>query len=184
MENPINITMLNDFIFCPASIYFHLMFDGMSEIIFQSEYQLNGKKAHESVDNNKYSGPASLQGLSVYCEKYNLIGKIDIYEISTHKLIERKKHINTIYDGYIFQLYAQYFAMLEMGYKVDKLIIRSIDDNKNYMIKKPEEDSKMMDKFEKLLCEIEKFDINSFKQNNPDKCKKCIYSLYCDREAK
>ena len=47
MENAISISMLNDFIFCPASIYFHLLYDGVENILFQSEFQLNGTKAHK-----------------------------------------------------------------------------------------------------------------------------------------
>lgn len=183
MENPLNITAINDFIFCPVSIYFHNLYGDMEKTLYQSTYQINGTKAHESVDQKKYSGPASLQGLSVYCEKYNLIGKIDLYEIKSCKLIERKKKINIIYDGYVFQLYAQYFAMTEMGYKVDSLVLRSIDDNKNYYIKKPEYDINMFLKFEETINAINEFNVEDFVQTNGEKCKKCIYAPYCSKEV-
>lgn len=42
MENPIAITKLNDFIFCPASIYFHNLFGDTEKIMYQSERQING----------------------------------------------------------------------------------------------------------------------------------------------
>lgn len=35
MENPINITMLNDFIFCPLSIYYHNLYDDMETSLYQ-----------------------------------------------------------------------------------------------------------------------------------------------------
>lgn len=47
-----------------------------------------------------------LQGVSVYCEKYNLVGKIDVFDEKTGILTERKKKIKTVYDGYIYQIYA------------------------------------------------------------------------------
>lgn len=31
-ETPINITALNDFIFCPLSIYFHLLYDDIDKM--------------------------------------------------------------------------------------------------------------------------------------------------------
>lgn len=92
MEYPLNITALNDFIFCPASIYFHNLYEDMERTLYRSTYQINGTKAHQSIDNKKYSGPATLQGLSVYCEQYNLIGKIDLYDIKSFTLVERKKY--------------------------------------------------------------------------------------------
>ena len=49
-----------------------------------------------------------LQGISVYCEKYNLVGKIDVFDEKTGILTECKKKIKTVYDGYIYQIYAQY----------------------------------------------------------------------------
>lgn len=184
MENPISITTLNDFIFCPASIYFHMLYDGVERNIFQCSDQLNGTKAHEATDNKNYTGSGKiLQSLEVYCEKYNLLGKIDMYDVKSKTLIERKKKVKQIYDGYIFQLYGQYFAMTEMGYDVEKLLIRSLDDNKNYLIDLPCINKEMLVKFEKLIYEINTFDMASFVQINAEKCRHCIYAPYCDREV-
>ena len=181
MENPLNITFLNDFIFCPASIYFHSLYDGIEHNLFQNKYQINGTKVHQTIDNKTYSGSASLQSFEVYCEKYNLIGKIDLYIKDKKILVERKKKIKRIYDGYIFQLYGQYFAMTEMGYQVDKLILYSLDDNKKYNIVLPHEDVDMMNKFEKIIKDINCFDLNNFIQSNEEKCNNCIYAAYCDK---
>lgn len=134
-ENPISISNLNDFIFCPASIYFHSIDSDVEKLTFQDHYQLNGTAAHEKSDNGEYSYRKDiLQAIPVYCEKYDIYGKIDTFDIRSGKLTERKKKVKVIYDGYVFQIFAQYFALSEMGYTVNKLIIYSMDDNKSYDI--------------------------------------------------
>lgn len=94
MENPLNITALNDFVFCPASIYFHSLYGNMETRLYQATDQINGKAAHRTIDNQTYSGSAFLQSLEVYCEKYNLIGKIDLYDKRKKQLIKFKKLCN------------------------------------------------------------------------------------------
>ena len=181
MENPLNITALNDFIFCPASIYFHSLYGNVETRLYQSTDQINGKAAHRTVDTQTYSGSAYLQSLEVYCEKYNLIGKIDLYDKRKKLLIEREKKVIRMYDGYVFQLYAQYFSMIEMGYTVNALLIHSVDDNKNYHIDKPADNPLMLQKFEKTIQQINSFQLDGFQQPNREKCNRCIYSPYCDR---
>ncbi|MBQ4511138.1 MAG: type V CRISPR-associated protein Cas4 [Clostridia bacterium] len=184
MENPISISMLNDFIFCPVSIYFHSLYSGVEKNLYQGKSQINGTKAHETIDNNTLSNKKDfLYAKEVYCEKYGLIGKIDCYDINSKTLVERKKKVTTVYDGYIYQIYAQYFAMTEMGYDVERLIIHSIDDNKNYNIDLPERNKNMLLKFESVIQQMKDFDMDNFYQTNAEKCKKCIYAPYCDREV-
>lgn len=122
-----------------------------------------------------------LQSIDVYCEKYNLIGKIDIFNKTTGTLTERKKLVKTIYDGYIWQLYAQYFSMTEMGYKVKKLTIHSMDDNKNYNIPLPEDDDDALERFERLIDDFNSFSFDSYVPKDEKKCANCIYEPYCDR---
>lgn len=55
MQGEILITQLNDFIFCPASIYFHNLYGNTDRMLFQSNKQINGTAAHEKVDNHTYS---------------------------------------------------------------------------------------------------------------------------------
>ena len=164
MEDLIIISNLNDFIFCPASIYFHKLYGSQDNLLYQSSAQINGTKAHETIDEKKYS-----------------TRKIDLYESDKKRLIERKKHVRQIYEGYIFQLYAQYYAMTEMGYEVKELCIRSMDDNKNYKIALPEKDPNMLQKFEHLIEEMRTFNLETFYQTNIEKCKNCIYEDACDR---
>ena len=178
-ENPIAISTLNDFIFCPVSIYFHSL-ENEENILVQNSDQLNGTQAHKNSDLATYSTKKSmLQGVSVYCEKYNLCGKIDTFDIETGILTERKKKIKTIYDGYVFQLYAQYFSLTEMGYTVNQLKLYSMDDNKSYAIRKPEYSAEMFQKFEYLIDEIHRFSFEKFEQTNISKCEKCIYEPLC-----
>ena len=180
MEEPILITWLNDFIFCPASIYFHNLYGETERIAFQQPCQLNGTAAHERIDSGKYSTRKNvLSGISVYCEKYNLTGKIDLFDMDSGELVERKKQIKTIYDGYVFQLYGQCFALREMGYTVRKLTLRSLIDNKKYPVSLPEDAPEKHADFEKLMQTIEKFDLSRFKQTNLEKCLHCIYEPLC-----
>lgn len=181
-DDCILISQLNDFIFCPASIYFHLLYGGREKLTFQQAPQLNGAQAHAAVDTARYSQRKNiLQGISVYSEKYNLTGRIDIYDAGRHLLIERKKKIKFIYDGYVFQIYAQYFAMTEMGYIIDKLRLYSMDDNKSYDIPLPEQNPEMLRRFEQTVYELKNFELDSFRQTNIEKCRNCIYEPACGR---
>lgn len=181
-DDCILISQLNDFIFCPASIYFHGLYGGRDNLTYQKSPQLNGTQAHTAVDSGAYSSRRNiLQGISVYSEKYRLAGKIDILDTATQTLTERKKKIKVIYDGYIFQIYAQYFALTEMGYTVNKLRLYSMDDNKTYNVPLPEANPLMSAKFAELVKTMRSFDLTVFKQTNTAKCQNCIYEPACDR---
>lgn len=180
MENPIAISKLNDFIFCPVSIYFHELDIETEKLTYQSEYQLNGTAAHESIDEKKYSTKKSiLQGINVYCEKYNIYGKIDIYDDEKGILIERKKKITTIYDGYVYQLYGEYFSLIEMGYNVKEIRLYSMADNKMYPIELPSENEKYFNGFCKIINDINNFNFNNYTPSSQLKCEKCIYEELC-----
>ena len=53
MENPFAVSLLNDFVFCPASIYFHSVDAGLDKMTYGSHEQLEGSQIHETVDNSK-----------------------------------------------------------------------------------------------------------------------------------
>ena len=182
MEYPILISTINDYIFCPISIYFHSQYDEMNRILFQERRQVNGSAAHQKVDDKEYSTRKDvLQAKDVYCDRYGIIGKIDIFDIKNGILTERKKHIMQIYDGYIFQLYAQYFALSEMGYNVQSLRLYSFDDNKTYPVKLPNEDLHMFQKFENTLESMRNFNVFDYYPKDSAKCRNCIYRHICDR---
>ena len=154
----------------------------MDNMLFQTTDQINGTDAHSAIDERRYSTKKNiLQGISIYSEKYKLCGKIDILDVDQKLLTERKKKISMVYDGYIFQLYGQYFALKEMGYKVQKIRLYSMDDNKSHPVKLPEEDEEMLYKFEKVISDIKGFVPENFVQSNSQKCMRCIYEPACDR---
>lgn len=183
MENYIPISYINDFIFCPRSIYNHQMYQNRDELVYQGEKQTAGKAAHLKIDQKQYSDKKNvLQNFEVYTSKYQLFGKIDVFDIDKGLLTERKNNIKTIYDGFVFQLYAQYFALTEMGYEVKSLKLYDFSKNKPYPILLPYENEIMFKKFEATLEAM-----NSFSLLKKDfiakkiKCEKCIYNLLCDQ---
>lgn len=180
MLNYLRISNLNDFIFCPYSIYLHNIYDCFTQKSFQSKNQTRGKNAHKNIDFQKYSSSQSiLQGTTIYHEKYQLLGKIDLFDIKKKALIERKYQIKEIYHGYKLQIYAQYFCLIDMGYKVENLKFHSIKDNRNYEIQIPEKEE--VTDFEKLLMKIRQFSPLSQININANKCKNCIYSTLCEK---
>jgi len=184
MEETILISYLNDFIFCPVSIYFHKLYGNLDRTLYQDTVQKEGTNAHKTVDKKTYSSSKNfIQGIEVYSSKYNIIGKIDIFDIKNKTLTERKNKISKIYDGFVFQLYAQYYALIEMGFDVKKIRLYSMQDNKIYDIKLPTKDKTMSNKFEQLIKDIRNFNMQDFKEQNVEKCKKCIYEPSCDRSA-
>ena len=182
MELYLKITYLNDFIFCPLSIYFHQLYGDLAERLYYDNPQLDGKAAHSAIDEKRYSTHKNiLQGIDVYSDEYKLCGKIDIFDNEKGLLTERKKHIETIYDGYVFQLYAQCLCLREMGYNVKSIRFYSTDDNKVYPQKLPEENPKMLEKFKRTNQEMQLFDVDSYEPKNSEKCRHCIYNDFGDR---
>jgi len=153
---------------------------GADRIMSQSEFQINGTHSHRTIEGEGYTSRKDvLQGTEVYCEKYGVTGKIDLFDIKKGMLTERKKKISRLYDGQIFQVYAQYFALKEMGYSVNTIRVHSMDDNKNHDIVIPESDPTMMSRFEAVIYDMHVFDPSDYLQTNPCKCSNCIYEPMC-----
>ncbi len=179
MHPYIKISTLNDFLFCPKSIYFHELYWKFDTANYHDLPQQKGKLAHQSIDSKKYSTSKNvLQWLEVFSQKYGLIGKIDIYDLETKTLIERKRFIKKIYLGYKYQLWAQYLCMIEIWYEIKHLKFYSMKDNKSYPINLPTVQD--IEKFEQFLEKYRKFDPSKRKPTNPAKCKRCIYNRLCD----
>lgn len=179
MESYIQISKINDFVFCPKSIYLHGIYDSFNEKTYHGSAQNIGKLNHKNIEEKSYSTAKNfLQGIEIYSEKYNIAGKIDIYNSEKKALIERKTKITKIYDGYKYQLYAQYFCLTEMGFNVEYLFLHSLQDNKRYTISLP--DAEETKKFEEIIDKINKFNLLKDKINaNNAKCEKCVYSNLC-----
>lgn len=70
MELYLKITYLNDFIFCPLSINYHQLYGDLAERLYYNDAQLEGKAAHETIDNQHYSTHKNiLQGIDVYSDE-------------------------------------------------------------------------------------------------------------------
>jgi CRISPR-associated exonuclease Cas4 len=180
MEMYLCITQINDFIFCPRSIYFHNIYkQSFTKDVYHKTWQKKGLAAHKTIDEGRYSSKKDvLQGMTVFCQKYNLVGKIDTFEIDTGLLVERKYSVTALYDGFKYQLYAQLFALEEMGYNVKHMKIYSKKDNKNYPVALPTKGEILA--FEKVVDDIGKFSLDEEFTQNIHKCRKCIYNMLCD----
>lgn len=182
MEAYTPISFLNDFIFCPRSIYFHQLYGRVDPRLYRAADQTGGLAAHKTIDDKRYTTSAkALQNYEVYSHTYNLAGKIDLFDTATGILSERKKKITTVYDGYVFQLYAQYFALTDMGYAVKKIKLYSLDDNKSYWQPLPADNPEMLRKFESTLEQMRVFNLDDDFIPNPNKCRRCIYNNLCDK---
>ena len=180
METMTTMTQLNDFIFCPRSLYFNGIFrNSVGTEFYHQTPQKNGLAVHAAVDEGRYSTRKDvLQGTMVYCAKYNLVGRIDVFDVATGILTERKNSITAIYNGFRFQVYAQYFALCEMGYDVRELRLYSSKDNKIYPLSLPNEED--ISAFERTLKDMEEWSPERGFSPKPKKCRACIYSSLCD----
>ena len=182
MEACIPISLLNDFVFCPRSVYFHRIYESFDSRIYHTDVQVKGRTAHMSIDENKYSTRKNiLHNLPVFSSQYSLCGRTDIFDKTAGILTERKKRVRLLYDGFIFQAYAQYYCLTEMGYPVRKIFIYSKDDNKNHPIPLPLDNPEGDKKFKNLLEKIHSFNLEDDFSPNIKKCVRCIYRHLCDK---
>lgn len=181
MDNHIAITALNDFIFCPYSIYLHAVYMGSDEDIYKALPQIKGTIAHSGIDNRNGSRrKADIAALPVYSDELGLCGVIDLLRQDRGLLIERKYIIKNIFRGQLYQLWAQYFCLTEMGYNVESLAFYEISTNKMIYRALPTDADKqelitVIDQFRKYRPDKDHIDIN------PNKCRHCIYCNLCDK---
>lgn len=175
MDSLIQLSKIADFLYCPLSLYLHTLYEDIDTRNYQEVPQVAGTIAHASIDEGTYSSAKRfLLGMGVYSEAFGITGKIDVYDFETHALIERKRQVKQIYEGNIAQLYGQYFCMKEMGYRVDKLFIHSLIDNKRYPIPLPGQ--KEMDEFVDLLRKIREVTPEDLEEHSCPRCTNHIYS--------
>lgn len=179
MENYIQISKLNDFIFCPYSLYLHTIYDNFNKEQYQEVSQTRGTLAHESISLGKYGNTKRYwQDVSVYSEHLKLSGKIDIYDSKEKILIERKYKIKKIYFGYKLQLFAQYYCLFEKMIIANKICLHSLSDNKRYYLQLPNLND--YERLENISSSIQNYYFDNFEANN-NKCKNCIYATLCDK---
>lgn len=180
METFLPITYLNDFVFCPYSIYLHQVFDNSKEVVYSASPQQTGKSAHSIIDSEKSKQQAqTIKGAYVISNRLGIYGKIDTFYIAKQKLVESKYQIKTIYKGYYYQLWAQYFALTEMGYTITELCFYSIRDKKTYSVEIPQQQE--FDELRSHIRKIARFDFEQEMNVNPVKCQHCIYTSLCDK---
>lgn len=179
METYLPITYLNDFIFCPYSLYLHQVFENSSENVFSAKPQQKGKLAHANIDSFEKEEKHVLKGAYVISSKLGVYGKIDKFYVRDGKLVESKFQITTVYKGYVYQLWAQYFGLVEMGYEVKSISLYSIKDKKHFPIPIPGDAERK--ELREHIIRIAHFDFEAPLQVNVNKCKHCIYASLCDK---
>ena len=150
------------------------------EDIYHATPQTRGKAAHKSVDDKSYSNKKSdILSLPVYSDELGIMGKIDLYRTNEKKLIERKYQLKQIFQGQIYQLWAQYFCLIEMGYEVLQLSFYEISTNRMYPVALPTTEDKV--ELVRFINKFKSYDPADAINTNPNKCCHCIYCNLCDK---
>ena len=172
--------MLNDFIFCPYSIYLHNIYADTDTSMYQATPQTRGSLSHRTVDEKIASHrKEDYMALNVYSDRYHLMGKIDLYRSDTQSLYERKYQLKKIFIGHIYQIWAQMFCLQEMGFPVSNLYFFEISTRKIIPVSMPTE--KDISNFEIFLQSFREFDPTIPFLPNTNKCIHCIYCNLCDK---
>lgn len=181
MNEYIGLATLNDFLFCPYSIYLHSVYMGADDEVYKAQPQQRGTAAHAAVDAKRGSTRrADLMAMPVYSDSLGVAGTIDVYKADAHLLIERKNNLKTIYRGQIYQLWAQYFCLTEMGYTVERLAFYEVSTRRIFPVDLPGEAGRqeleaLIRRFKTYHPDIDRITVN------PNKCAHCIYSNLCDK---
>ena len=151
------------------------------EDVYKALPQLAGTNAHIATDDQKSSTRKNdLIAMPICSDELGIMGVIDIYKGEQRLLIERKNNLKQIFKGQIYQLWAQYLCMVEMGFMVDKIAFYEISTNKMIYQPIPTDDNKQelksfITKFRNYAPDSTVFTINT------NKCKHCIYCNLCDK---
>lgn len=162
--------------FCPKSLYLHSVYSSFNTSIYHDTPQTVGSITHENIEDQTYTTSNHiLQGLSVYSSRLGIKGKIDVYDAKNKYLIERKYRVKQVYTGFKYQLYAQMYCLLEAGFKVKRLFLHSLSDNKRYEIILPGKAEKK--EFEDVISHMKLFDAVSIRNHSCSHCANNIYGL-------
>jgi CRISPR-associated exonuclease Cas4 len=150
------------------------------ENLYHATPQIRGRNAHESVDNKTASVKnGDMLSLPVFSDELGIMGKIDVYRYAKKLLVERKYQLKQIFSGQIYQLWAQYFCMIEMGYEVSQLAFYEISTNKMIPAAMPQEAGKQ--ELISLIHNFKNYNPTDSITVNPNKCAHCIYCNLCDK---
>jgi len=177
MEHYLAITTLNDFIFCPYSIYLHQIYKKSNENVYHSKFQSKGKRLHNFIDNNQDKN--SWKHAFVYSNKLKIYGKIDDYNPASKELIEYKSTIAIAFKGYYYQIWAQYLCLLEMNVTVKKIAFYDFNKQEKIPLEIPSEEN--IKELKNHILKVQFYNFNSPINVNPNKCKHCIYHNLCEK---
>lgn len=177
MEYFLSITALNDFVFCPYSIYLHEIYGGNKEETYHSKFQSKGKRLHDFIENNKDA--KDLKHAYVYSQKLGIYGKIDEYIPLTKELIEYKSNVAIMFKGYYYQIWSQYLCMTEMGFEIERLSFFDFKINKKTQLDLPTDSE--INELTKHINKVKHYDFASEILVNPNKCRRCIYQSLCEK---
>ncbi|MFZ1248804.1 MAG: type V CRISPR-associated protein Cas4 [Candidatus Saccharimonadales bacterium] len=174
MEPFIAISTINDFLFCPRSLYMHQAAGDIAPTSYQAAPQVRGKAMHEAIDTGRYSHRKTvLQGTPIFSEKLQIQGKLDTFDTATGELIERKAHLTQVYEGYMWQLYAEYFCLREMGYDPTSLAFYSTQDNKKHPVRLPTEADKTQ--LKRIIQDMQTYNAEKLLAHH---CPRCNHNIY------
>ena len=179
MEHYLAITTLNDFIFCPYSIYLHEIYHQNREEAYHSAFQSKGKRLHHFIENNQDEN--SWKNAFVYSEKLKIYGRIDDYNKRTKELIEYKSTVAIAFRGYYYQIWAQFLCLSEMGVEVVHLSFYDFRQDKKIPVTIPNDEQIL--ELKNHIKKVQEFDFNTDLNPNPNKCKQCIYHHLCEKTA-
>lgn len=181
MTDYISLSVLNDFVFCPYSIYLHQVYMEADEDVYKATPQTQGSIAHQTVDNKTASSrKGTLMSLPIYSDSLGISGKIDIFKQDSGKLVERKYRLKQIFRGHYYQLWGQYFCMNEMGYTVKELAFYEICSNTLIPVSLPGKAER--EELERFIQRIRSFaPYHDTFPINANKCQHCIYCNLCDK---
>lgn len=78
MIDMISISTLNDYIFCPYSIYLHQVYMDTDEDMYQAKPQTRGRNAHEPVDTKSTSSKKSIiESLPILSHELGIYGNVE-----------------------------------------------------------------------------------------------------------
>lgn len=180
-DSLIPISLIGNYLYCPYSIYLHNVYIETDDSMYKAEHLYKGSVVHKTVDEKRAdSRKEVLQAFPVYSERLGLVGKIDVFNVKTGELVERKTKVDRIYPRHIYQLWAQMFCLREMEYDVTKLSLYDYTNNKKYNVEIPTEKD-----YEDFISFIK-----AMRAYNPSedvigvheqKCRYCIFTNLCDK---
>lgn len=175
MEPIIAISTINDFLYCPRSLYMHIAAGDIDPKSYHDKPQTRGNEVHAAVDEQRYSNRKEiLQNISIYSEELQIQGKLDTFDTKTGELIERKANIQKIYEGNLMQLYSEYFCLQEMGYKPKKIAFYSMLTNKKYPVELPGDKEKQ--RLKQIIADMQNFTPEQLLAHHCPNCDNNIYS--------